>query len=219
MEPVGPRAALECEEVMTGYAAIVRCFIAGGAVWLPLLAFGHGSEFLDAKFFLDDQGRANLEITADYGSNPMISSEQEARSALASALCVASSAGEQKLADLAPLKIEPRARPDPESPAPRGPEDPQTPHQLLTARWQWQPATESLTFSVPKDSMQTVLFWMREPHVSPPRWSMLIPGDSTPLIPLPPRPLANGWWCTLLLLPLGGWWWRRSSNHSRRSPT
>ena len=188
---------------------IIR-FIAGGAVALPLFASGHGSEFLDAKFYLDARGLANLEITADYSSNPMLANEQEARTALADAVRVTINAQDHKLADLAPLKLEPRQRPDPESPTPRGPEDPQTRHQLLTAIWQWRPAAESLTFTVPKESMQTVLFWMREPNIHPPRWSMLIPGDHTPAIPMPPRPSLSAGWMALLTLPFVGlWWWRR----------
>jgi hypothetical protein len=56
--------------------------------------------------------------------------------------------------------------------------------------------------------MQTTLFWMREPNVHPPRWSMLIATDRTPAIPVPPR--QRFWpWITLLLLPFGWRCWRR----------
>ena len=209
MEPVGPRAALE-QEVMPRLAPLLQ-LIAGGAAALPLLAFGHGSEFLDAKFFFDRAGVAHLEITADYGGNPMLANAEEAKAALIDALRIICNDEEHKLSDLAPLKIEPRAQPDPESPAPRGPEDAQTKQQLLTARWQWQPSATALRFFVPKDSMHTTLFWMREPDVHPPRWSMLIAADRTPAIPVPPR--ASLWpWFAALLLPLSWWSWRRRSH-------
>jgi hypothetical protein len=189
--------------------------IAGGAIVLPLLAFGHGSEFLDAKFFFDERGKANLEITADYAGNPMITSEAEACTALADALRVSFDGHDHQLADLAPLKIEPRAKPDPESPTPRGPEDASTPHQLLTAVWQWEPFAETMRFFVPMGSQHTVLFWMREPDVHPPRWSMLIAADRTPLIQVPQQPQQR-WWLALITIPIGVLvWWRRSSNHSR----
>ena len=199
-------------------ASIVRRFIAGGAIMLPLLASGHGSEFLDAKFYFDDCGIAHLHITADYGGNPMISSEQEARTVLTDALRIAVGAHEYKLTDLAPLQFQPRDQPDPESPAPRGPEDPQTQHQLLTAQWQWRPSATTLQFFVPRANSQTALFWMREVNVHPPRWSMLIPGDYTPAIPVPTQPSQPAW-LALLFVPLaaGVWWWRTSSNHSRIS--
>lgn len=191
--------------------AFIIPIIAGGAMGLPLFAFGHGSEFLDAKFYLDDSGRANLEITADYGGNPMIANEQEARTVLADAVRIFIGSKDHKLADLAPLKLEPGNQLDPDSPTPRGGEDPKVPHQLLTAIWQWRPATESISFSIPAASSQTVLFWMREPNVSPPRWSMLLPGDRTPAIPVPPPPhrLALWGWLAMPLPFLALWWWRR----------
>ncbi len=211
MESVGPGAALE-QEVMLRPSSIFR-YLAGGAFALPLLVLGHGSEFLEAKFYFDATGTAQLEVTADYGGNPMLSNEAEARAALADALRVSFDDKEHKLSELAPVTIESRSQPDPESPAPRGPEDAQTRHQLLTARWQWRPSATSLRFFVPMQSLHTVLFWLREPDVHPPRWSMLIAADRTPAIPVPPR--QRPWWLALPVTLMGLWWWRRSSNHSR----
>ncbi len=56
--------------------------IAGGAFMFPLFTFGHSSEFLLAKLCLTESGECLLEVTADYGDNPMIADENEARRAL-----------------------------------------------------------------------------------------------------------------------------------------
>ncbi|MBL9144156.1 MAG: hypothetical protein JNM99_10805 [Verrucomicrobiaceae bacterium] len=207
--------------------SIIR-FIARGAIALPLFAFGHSTEFLDAKFYFDAAGIAHVEITADYAGNPMLSSKEEAESALRSALALMCGDQMRALTDFAPLIVAPRDKPDPDSPMPSGPEDPNTKHQLLTAAWQWRPDVTTLTFIVPRESSQTLVFWMKEPGVKEPRWKMLLPGESTPPIKVPggakqaaavpPAPSSAvrwPWLGLLLVLPAGLWMWRRSSNHSR----
>lgn len=201
--------------------SIIR-FIARGAIVLPLLAFGHSTEFLDAKFYFDPSGKAHVEITANYAGNPMLSTKEEAEAALRHAIALSFGDQQRALTDFAPQSIAPRDKPDPDSPMPSGPEDPNTPHSLLTASWQWLPTVPSLNFIVPHDSSQTVVFWMKEPGVKEPRWRMLLPGEMTPAIPIPPRVSSVA---SLLLEPLifalalalvsGLWFWRRSSNHSR----
>ncbi len=198
------------------------------AALLPLCASGHSTEFLDAKFYFDAAGIAHVEITADYAGNPMLSTKEEAESALRLALALSFGDQQRPLTDFAPLIVAPREKPDPDSPMPSGPEDPNTKHQLLTAAWQWRPDVESLTFIVPSESSQTLVFWMKEPGVKEPRWKMLLPGESTPPIKVPggakhaaavpPAPSSAvrwPWLGLLLVLPAGLWIWRRSSNHSR----
>lgn len=190
-------------------------FIARGAMALPLFAFGHSSEFLDAKFYFDASGIAHVEITADYAGNPMLSTKAEAETALRSALALSFGDQQRPLTDFAPLIIAPREKPDPDSPMPSGPEDTKTPHLLLTASWQWRPEVASLSFVVPRESNQDLVFWMKEAGVKEPRWRMLMPGEVTPAIPVPPRPFQWPWQIVLLCLPIGVWLWIRSSNHSR----
>lgn len=184
---------------MRRWPAIIA-IIAGGAIVLPRFAFAHGSEFLDAKFFFDEAGRAHLEITADYSGNPMLPTEADARAALADALRISWKGQDYPLSTLAPITIAPRKIRDPESPIPRPPQDEHEP-QFLTAAWTWAPDAESVHFLVPASSAMTTLFWMREPGVTPPRWSMLVPGDRTPLIAVPAKKFA---WprFSLLAVPL-----------------
>lgn len=168
---------------------IVR-LIAGGAGLLPLLAVGHGNEFLDARFELRD-GVLRLRIVADYGGNPMIADEAEARKVVADALRVelGTSKTQHRLDELAPLNIAEHATRDAQSPMPQTEVEPKQPHQLLTAYWHWTAPDGEVRFLAPETSNQTVLFWMHEPDVSPPRWSLLVPGDRTPAIVVK-RP----WW-------------------------
>lgn len=204
--------------VLIRHCSFVIRHFAGALVLLPLFAFGHSSEFLDAKFFFDDSGKAHIEITADYGGNPMLSTKEEADAALRAAIAASIEGNEHPLNEFAPLTIAPRDKSDPDSPMPNGPEDPNTPHQLLTASWSWQPDAKTLNFMVPKQSNQTVIFWMKEPGVKEPRWMMLMPGEHTPAIPVPPRPRLWTWLGGVFMAILGLLWLKnRSSNHSRCS--
>jgi len=158
--------------------------IAAGAALLPLLALGHGTEFLDARFELRD-GALRLRIVADYAGNPMIADEAEARKVVADALRieVGTSKTPHRLDELAPLQIVERGTRDAQSPMPRTEaDDPKQPHQLLSAYWRWSAPEGEVRFFVPETSQQSVLFWLREPNVSPPRWSLMVPGDRTPVM-------------------------------------
>ena len=156
---------------------------------LPLLASGHGSEMIQARLQFDDAGAAILEMTADYGDNPMLSSEEEARTALQDLLRVEVSGLQHRLTELAPLRIEERDHLDPTSPMPLPPEAANTKHRLLTAVWQWQPTGDLLRFTVPKGCMHDSLFWKQEPGEKP-QWCVLINGDFTPVIRVPHGPFS-----------------------------
>jgi hypothetical protein len=169
--------------MMRGLRFIIR-LIAGGAVLLPLLALGHGTEFLDARFELRD-GVLRLRIVADYVGNPMIADEAEARKVVADALRIEVGASKtpHRLDELAPLQIVERGTRDALSPMPRTEaDDPKQPHQLLSAYWRWSAPDGEVRFFVPETSQQSVLFWLREPNISPPRWSLMVPGDRTPVM-------------------------------------
>lgn len=180
--------------MMRGLRFIIR-LIAGGAALLPLLAPGHGTEFLDARFELRD-GVLRLRIVADYAGNPMIADEAEARKVVTDALRieVGTSKTQHRLDELAPLQIVERGTRDAQSPMPRTEaDDPKQPHQLLSAYWRWSAPDGEVRFFVPETSQQSVLFWLREPNVSPPRWSLMVPGDRTPVIVVK-RPWHTQFW-------------------------
>ena len=191
MEPVGSCAALECEEVIRPLRFIVQ-LIAGVASALPLLVYGHGGEFLEARLEVQG-GMVNLRIVAQYGDNPMIADEAEAGQVLADALRieVGTAGTNHRLDELTPLVIAPRAARDPESPMPSTTDDHAHSEKLLEASWNWAATEENVSFFVPETSRQTVLFWMPAPGEKSPRWSLLVPGDRTPTI-FVKRP----WWRT-----------------------
>jgi hypothetical protein len=157
-----------------------------------LLASGHGSEFLEAR--LDARnGVLRLEIIAEYGDNPMIANEAEAQGVLADALHVqiGMEKTKRRLAELSPLTMAPRAARDPRSPMPRedsGHGDHQH-NKLLGASWHWAAPEGEVRFVVPETNRQTVLFWLYEPDAAKPKWSLLVPGDSTPAITV-----KHPWW-------------------------
>ena len=151
---------------------------------LPLLASGHGSEMMQARFGCDAAGTITLEMTADYGGSPMLKDKEDARTALPDILRIEADGKLFKLADLAPLAFEDRDQFDPSSPMPQGPEDAGVRHQLLTAVWRWPCTAESLRFTVPKGCVHDTLFWKPETGGQP-KWSMLLAGDFTPAISVP----------------------------------
>ncbi len=182
MEPVGPCLALECEEVIRRLRFIVQ-LIAGVASALPLLVYGHGGEFLEARLEVQG-GMVNLRIVAQYGDNPMIADEAEARQALADALRieVGTARTNHRLEELKPVVMAPRTARDPESPMPPSTDDHAHSEKLLEASWNWAATEEDVCFLVPETSNQVVLFWMPAPGEKSPRWSLLVPGDRTPAI-------------------------------------
>jgi len=159
---------------------------------LPALAWGHGAEFLGAKLQVLPARELLLEITADYGDNPMIADRAEAEAAIMNLLEVRWSGQSKALSALAPLTLEERTRPDPSSPLPT--DESGTPHQLLTAVWRWTapPDATELRFHVPASVSYNTVFWLEEAGVERERkkWSMLFGGDSTPPIQL--APLSSG---------------------------
>ena len=166
----------------------------------PTLGLGHGAEFLLAKLAFDQDARVTLEMTADYGDNPMIGSEDEARTALAGLLQVEVGGAWKPLGELAALRMEQRSQLDLTSPMPYAADENKTPHQLLVATWQWLPTSESLRFQVPKGCKYDVLFWKAsEPGKQETQpWKLLIAEDTTPVIEVPQRG-SNAVWIAVEL--------------------
>ncbi len=186
---------------------VIISLLAGGAWLLPLPAYGHGMELMEARLRLDTPGEVGLEITADYGGNLMLNGEEDARAALQDILRIESSGQEYKLADLAPLRLERRDHFDSTSPMPVPNEAPGTKHELVTALWSWRPTSETVRFTVPQGCIHDVLFWKHDPK-APPRWNVLISGDYSPEIHVPrasfsPSMMGLGILGVLLLAAIG----------------
>lgn len=193
MEHLWPRAALE-QEVMPARRLRIR-FLAGGAVLLPLLAQGHGCEFLFARLDVEPGGRLTLQMTADYGGNPMLPDEEAAKSALMDALRVRAAGEGRRLDELARLHFEKRGQWDPETPASFAPPEDGTPHRLLTATWSWHADVDALAFEVPRQNVHDVLLWTTHLRASEgdPKWMLLIGGESSPEIALVAAQDGGGW--------------------------
>lgn len=208
------------------------CFasLLAGAALLALLpqACGHGSEFMLAKLIVHP-GVVRLEVTADYGENPMLSGEDDARACLQHLLLARSGEGAfRPVTALEPLKFEHRDQLDPDIPLPPDPTAAGKPHQLLTSVWEWSPPASSITFQVDESTIHNVLLWMA-PDASSDRqahWTVLMRGDSSPVIEVPhrvwdwrrlafegraPSFLLAG--CLGVLIP--GWWLVRRRNRPR----
>jgi hypothetical protein len=167
--------------------ALLLLTAAGLVLLAPADARAHGSEFIFAKLTVGLGDEVELEVTADYGENPMIGSEADAEDVLRRVLRVKSRTASRELADVALLRYEQRTQFDATAPVPKGPEAETKPHQLLTAVWRWRPAAATLAFEVAADMNQSVVFWAVDATVAAPdpRWLFLIAGEHTPEIPVP----------------------------------
>lgn len=162
-------------------------FTAGAAIALPLSVVAHGSEFLLAKVEMMKDTSLLVEVTADYGENPMLSTEQEARDALKDTLNLRIGDQSLPLNSVVPVRFEKRTQQDPTAPLPSDPLAENKPHQLLTASWRWKPSEESIAFELPQGRPHTMIMWVadeKQPEAMP-KWRMLIGGDVSPPISIP----------------------------------
>lgn len=168
-------------------SVMIRALVCFLQLLLPGVLWAHGSEFLGAKLRVLPSRELVLEVTADYGENPMIASREEAREALLHLLSLEVAGGKRLLRELAPLAFEERKQPDADSPLPTDATG--KAHQLLTAIWRWRPPEEleAVRFQVPEAVNHATVFWLEEPGVQKEKkkWSMLLGGDSTPPVVLP----------------------------------
>jgi hypothetical protein len=172
---------------------------------LPVAGFAHSTEFIFAKV-TPGEGKVNVELTADYGGNPMLEDETAARAILSKLLRVHLGRANTPLTKLTRLSFEERTQFDPSTPIPPDPVGESHPHQLLCAVTSLQCNTDKLAFEVEMDSGQTVILW--KPPESPgaqPRWVFLLPGEISPEIQLPrsPRP---GWVSACIGIGIFGFW-------------
>ncbi len=159
---------------------------------LPERMWGHGAEFLGAKLQVLPSRELVLEVTADYGENPMIADRAEAEAVLKDLLLVEQGGQKTVLRDLAPMQIQERTLPDADSPLPTDLSGKE--HLLLTALWRWTPpeGVETVRFHVPEAVIHSTVFWLEERGVvkEKKKWSMLLGGDSTPAVPVPKRAVS-----------------------------
>lgn len=174
-------------------ARSILILAAGGAVLAPLCAFGHGAEFLSAKLTLLPDAEVLLEITADYGGNPLIADESVAREALIDPIRLRRDETLVPLAELSATSVTQHDNWAEFAPASYLPSDTKVqPHTLITAAWRWRSETPEIVFEMPKGKLHDVLLWTRDetnPDASP-KWMLLLAGDQSKAIAVNWPP----WW-------------------------
>ena len=184
----------------------------------PLFVSGHACEFIVAR--LEVKGDTlHLEMTADYGGNPFIADEAEAREAVKGAVKLRMGETLHDLDDLAPMKLEKRSQWDADAPTALAPAPDGQPHQLVTGLWQWQADAEvsEVKLVLPEVTGHDVLLWTRDEKLGDrqAKWMMLIGGESSSVIRL--ERLATfstsswlaGGAAVFVLRCFGAWWARR----------
>lgn len=175
------------------FAQSILILAAGGAVLAPLCAFGHGAEFLSAKLTLLPDAEVLLEITADYGGNPLITDESVAREALIDPIRLRRDETLVPMAELSAASVTQHDNWAEFAPASYLPSDTETqPHTLITAAWRWRNSEPEIVFEMPKGKLHDVLLWTRDqtnPN-APPKWMLLLAGDKSKAIAIHWPP----WW-------------------------
>ena len=160
---------------------------------LPLCASGHGAEFLSAKLTLLPDAGVLLEVTADFGGNPLISDEAAAREALIDPVRLNVQGILVALSDIAKAAISQHQNWAEFAPASYLPSDTEgQEHQLITAAWRWRSETAEIVFEMPKGKMHDVLIWTQDATLPdiPPKWMLLLAGDKSKAISVHWTP----WW-------------------------
>lgn len=178
---------------MMRLARSILILAAGGAVLAPLCALGHGSEFLSAKLTLLPDAEVLLEVTADYGSNPMIADEAAALEALADPLRLRH---QDVLMPLGTASISRQQKWDEHAPSVYQTSDTDDEaHALITSTWRWRSAEPEVVFEMPQGKIHDVLLWTLDaehPNAEP-KWMILQAGDRSRAIPIQLTPWWRGW--------------------------
>ena len=174
-------------------ARSILILAAGGAIMAPLCVFGHGAEFLSAKLTLLPEAEVLLEVTADYGGNPLIADEAAAKEALIDPIRLRRDETLVPLAELSAASVTQHDNWAEFAPASYLPSDAETqPHTLITAAWRWRSSEPEIVFEMPKGKMHDVLLWTRDQTNpdAPPKWMPLLSGDRSKAISVHWQP----WW-------------------------
>jgi hypothetical protein len=175
------------------FARSIFILAAGGAILAPLCVFGHGAEFLSAKLTLLPEAEVLLEITADYGGNPLIADEAVAKEALMDPVRLMRGESLVPLAELSAASITQHDNWAEFAPASYLPSDAETQaHTLITAAWRWRSSEPEIVFEMPKGKLHDVLLWTRDQTNpdAPPKWMLLLAGDRSKAISIHWPP----WW-------------------------
>jgi len=175
------------------FARSIFILAAGGAILAPLCVFGHGAEFLSAKLTLLPEAEVLLEITADYGGNPLITDEAVAKEALMDPVRLMRGESLVPLAELSAASITQHDNWAEFAPASYLPSDAETQaHTLITAAWRWRSSEPEIVFEMPKGKLHDVLLWTRDQTNpdAPPKWMLLLAGDRSKAISIHWPP----WW-------------------------
>lgn len=192
-----------------GGTRVFPLFASGSCCWLmwwllfPSSLLGHGCEFLSARLsLLENNSVIELLITADYSGNPLLTDAEAARQALHEVLHIEHQGKTKRLSELASLDIQPSSDWQGALPASLIPPPDGLTHQLLRARWRWQPDVSEVRFSIPQGCVHDVLLWQQEPGQET-RSTLLITGDVSPVIPIQRQAGWPSWsWLWLALLPV-----------------
>ena len=169
---------------------------AGGAVLAPLCALGHGAEFLSAKLTLLPDAEVLLQVTADYGSNPLIMDEAAALEALADPVRLRQHESLVPLATLGKATISQHHNWQEYAPAAYLPSDTGgEAHELITSAWRWRSTEREIVFEMPKGKLHDVLLWTKDATqpAAPPKWMLLLAGDRSRPIPIQQTPWWRSW--------------------------
>lgn len=175
------------------FARSIFILAAGGAILAPLCVFGHGAEFLSAKLTLLPEAEVLLEITADYGGNPLIADEAIAQEALIDPVRLRRGESLVPLAELSAANITQHENWAEFAPASYLPSETEAqPHNLITAAWRWRSSEPEIVFEMPKGKLHDVLLWTRDQTNpdAPPKWMLLLAGDRSKAIAIHWPP----WW-------------------------
>jgi hypothetical protein len=175
------------------FARSIFILAAGGAILAPLCVFGHGAEFLSAKLTLLPEAEVLLEVTADYGGNPLIADEAAATEALIDPIKLRLGEALVPLAELSAASITQHDKWAEFAPASYLPSETEAqPHTLITAAWRWRSSEPEIVFEMPKGKMHDVLLWTRDQTNpdAPPKWMLLLAGDRSKAISVHWPP----WW-------------------------
>ncbi len=181
--------------------------------WLVLAApslSAHGNQMLCARVSVGEDGRIELELTADHTDNPNIADAQEARVVLREALNVYIGTECFPLERLGALQFEERDRYSDDAPV-SSIADP-GPHRLVVARWRARLPDQDLVFAAKERTPLDVVMWRAGavPPLGGSRWLLLIAGERSPTFTM--TPAARAWpggslaaVTLLLLVPLVVW--------------
>ena len=207
------RGGLGPGERRRGWAATLGCvrkLLTLGFVCIVLAPVGmsaHGVEFLSARLTLLPDAEVLLEVTADYGSNPMLVDETSARAALADPIRLREGDALVPLAERATPHVAENDDWEEFAPAAYLPDDAEgQAHQLLTSAWRWRSTTPEIIFEMPKGKKHDVLLWTRDQSdaKAPPRWMLLLGGDRSKAIAVAWPPWWRRNWPTMMALGVFG---------------